>query len=240
MAIARQPARIQPANVDHESARKPYQLKDGTAVPSVTTVLARYKESGGLMWWAYKQGKDGKELYEKTAQHSGTLAHAMVEADIKGWPEVVPGRGYTEEEIVRAHRAKENYLHWKHTTRFELVASEVRLVSETYGFGGTIDVMLELNGQLELGDLKTGKRVYRDALMQMAAYSLLWNENCQRGRGSDGHAPHIGGYHLLHFTSLRGDFSHHYFDELKLEQAQFLRYLECYKHEAELDERMSS
>jgi hypothetical protein len=35
-----------------------YRNADGIKLPSVTTILGRFKDSGGLIRWAYKQGRD--------------------------------------------------------------------------------------------------------------------------------------------------------------------------------------
>src|SRR5216683_7786479 len=64
-----------------------YFLKDGSKVPGTTTIIGRFKDSGGLMFWAFEQGKSGKaRLYDdaEKAADIGTCAHAMVEARIKG------------------------------------------------------------------------------------------------------------------------------------------------------------
>ena len=42
---------------------KGYEI-DGEKVPGVTTVLSRFKESGALMYWAWKQGTEGKDFRE--------------------------------------------------------------------------------------------------------------------------------------------------------------------------------
>ena len=64
-----------------------YKLKDGKGVPGVTTIIGRFKESGGLLYWACEQGKsiergEISNLYDKRdeAGESGTLAHEMVES----------------------------------------------------------------------------------------------------------------------------------------------------------------
>src|SRR5207247_1837939 len=61
-----------------------YKLPNGQPVPGVTTILSRFKESGGLLYWAWSQGRDGKELYEDRdrAAEVGTVAHALVEQHI--------------------------------------------------------------------------------------------------------------------------------------------------------------
>ena len=62
-----------------------YKL-DGKRIPSVTTVIACLGFSKNqLMYWANKEGLEGRKLYENTeALMIGTIAHAAVEADIKG------------------------------------------------------------------------------------------------------------------------------------------------------------
>ena len=66
--------------------RKGYFLKDGTKVPGTTTIIGRFKESGALIAWAYKRGKDGLELYDSRdkAAEIGTIIHGLVERFLKG------------------------------------------------------------------------------------------------------------------------------------------------------------
>lgn len=76
----------------------PTYLIDGKRVPSVTTVISRFKESGALMYWCWDQGRQGLD-YRQTrdaAADAGTIAHAMVEAFIRngeGEYEYVKGAG---------------------------------------------------------------------------------------------------------------------------------------------------
>jgi len=57
-----------------------YRLKDGTRVPGVTTIIGRFKDSGGLLYWAFEQGQAAERgeisnLYDKRdeAADAGTL-----------------------------------------------------------------------------------------------------------------------------------------------------------------------
>ena len=62
-----------------------YQLKDGTIIQGVTTILNNNLawNKGNLMGWAYNQGKAGLPLRDQDALDIGTIAHKWVEADIK-------------------------------------------------------------------------------------------------------------------------------------------------------------
>jgi len=58
-------------------------------IPGTTTVIGRFKDSGALIYWANKEGLEGRpirgpESASAQACDIGTLAHAMVEADIRG------------------------------------------------------------------------------------------------------------------------------------------------------------
>jgi PD-(D/E)XK nuclease superfamily len=183
---------------------EPYRLADGTEVPSVTTVLNRFKESGGLIHWAWAEGKAGRDYRASrdAAASSGTIAHAMVEAEIrrKSWraPEDA------EPDVLRrATQAFANYQEWRRQTNLQPVETEKRLVSEKHRFGGTLDAML-VSGRLSLGDFKTSNSIYQDYLLQLAAYGLLWEENYPD-------RPIEGGFHLLRFAKDTPDFAHYHF-----------------------------
>jgi hypothetical protein len=66
-----------------------YKDRCGNRLPSVTTIIGRFKESGGLLYWANQQGLEGKTLDQARAEVTtpGTLAHRAVEDHINGRPE---------------------------------------------------------------------------------------------------------------------------------------------------------
>jgi hypothetical protein len=66
-----------------------YRDHRGNRLPSVTTIIGRFKESGGLLYWANQQGLEGKTLDQARAEVTtpGTLAHKAVEDHINGRPE---------------------------------------------------------------------------------------------------------------------------------------------------------
>ena len=74
-----------------------YKNHRGTRLPSVTTIIGRFKESGGLLYWANQQGLEGKTLDEARVEVTtpGTLAHRAVEDHINGRPETALGARVT-------------------------------------------------------------------------------------------------------------------------------------------------
>jgi len=215
-----------------------YKNSQGKRVLGVTTVIGRFKDSGGLMYWAFKQGKAAErgeieKLYDKRdeAAESGTLAHEMVEADINGNDYAECVKDDTPEETAKeAIAAFDAYRNWASMTKLKIVEQEMPLVSEEYQFGGCPDAIGEINNELCLVDWKTSNGVYPDYLIQLAAYKQLWEEN-------NPDRPLTGGFHLCRFAKRNGDFAHHYYPELKEAWKQFILFLAAYKIDKELKAR---
>lgn len=209
-----------------------YRLADGTRVPGTTTIIGRFKESGALLRWAWKQGRDGKELYEErdTAGEIGTAAHGMVEAHIKGGDPETALAELAPEHHEKARGSFKAYLSWASMSRLEIIDQEMMLVSEQYRFGGTPDAIGKVNGELCLIDWKTSNGVYSDYLIQIAAYRHLWEENHPD-------MPLTGGFHLCRFSKEYGDFAHHFYPELEKAWRQFVLFREAYEIDKELRKR---
>ena len=212
-----------------------YKNKDGQRVLGVTTVIGRFKDSGGLLYWAFEQGKAAERgeierLYDKRdeAAESGTLAHSMVEAHING--KSFSTEGYPDEIVVQAMNAFEAYRNWESMTKLNIVEQEMPLVSEKYQFGGCPDAIGEINNELCLVDWKTSNSVYQDYLIQLAAYKQLWEEN-------NPDRLLTGGFHLCRFAKQHGDFSHHYYPNLSEAWEQFKLFLRAYRIDKQLKKR---
>lgn len=210
-----------------------YFLASGEKVPGTTTIIGRFKDSGALMHWAFKQGKLGKDrLYEEAekAADIGTLAHAMVEAHIKGaGPECMLVNA-SDDMRVKARSSFNAYLAWERMTKLRVIDQEMQLVSEKYRYGGTPDAIGIIDNELCLLDWKTSNSVYQDYLIQLAAYRNLWEERYP-GR------PLTGGFHLLRFAKEHADFAHHYYPNLDNAWRAFVLMRELYDIDHELKNR---
>ena len=208
-----------------------YHLADGTKVPSVTTVIGRFKESGGLIHWAWEQGRDGKDYREErdTAADIGTLAHAMMEAKIHSLPFFAPPEA-DPANVEKARVPFHAFEQWAGDVNFTITDTEVGLVSEKYRYGGTLDACL-IRGERSIGDWKTSNRVYADHIVQLAAYRNLWNETHPDDQASVG-------AHLVRFAKETGDFTHHFFADLDEAWRAFVLERELYDLMASLKRRV--
>ena len=106
------------------------------------------------------------------AASAGTLAHAMIEANVNG--ETMPTvEGVDPAVVEAAQRAFGRFLGWYVRTDPTIMATEQALVDEERGFGGTFDAIATLGGAVVLLDWKTGKDVYDEVVIQLGAYDHL-------------------------------------------------------------------
>lgn len=188
-----------------------YTTKDGARVPSVTTVLSRFKESGGLIHWAWQLGIDGKDYRDvrDKAADAGTYAHQLCEAYLKGTP--APAEDDSREWEL-AHGAYDAFREWWDMTRLEAISSEVPMVSESLRFGGCLDAAChDHEGRLHLLDFKTSNRTYPDHVIQLAAYRALWEENNPQAT--------VARIHLIRFGKEDGSFHHHSWPQATIDMA---------------------
>jgi hypothetical protein len=219
-----------------------YILPDNTRVPGTTTIIGRYKESGGLIWWACEQGQKSPDLPVREALYGvkdkatdiGTGVHLMVEARNKGEDplkvvtDLLAEGKITAEGMKKIQSGFEAYLAWERMTKLKIIHQEIQLVCPKYRFGGTPDAIGIIDGKPCLLDWKTSKAVYPDMLVQLAAYGHLVKNGLLQQRDYEPLDIDVSGFHLCKFSKEHGDFSHHYFPDLPEGWEQFKRFRECY------------
>jgi hypothetical protein len=187
-----------------------YRLKDGTPVQGVTTIKGQNIGWGKspLMWWANKQGLEGKTLQESydTATVPGTIAHYLIECYLKKIsPDLSP---WSSNDIDKGYIAYNNFIQWTKHFEFKPILVEPNLISDLWKFGGTPDVIGDVLGKRAIIDWKTGK-IYEDLFLQLAAYKILNDENYPD-------TPIDGGFHCLRIPKNEDipSFHHSYWEKL--------------------------
>lgn len=210
-----------------------YKNAAGDHIPGTTTIIGRFKESGGLLQWAFKQGQSGApSLYAERdkAAEAGTLAHDMIEAHILGREFVAPP--CDEGVLTKARNAFAQFLEWREQTKIEIIATEKSYVSERHQFGGTVDAIgRDMKGRIVLMDWKSSNSVYVDYLTQLAAYALLLQECVPEWTPQ--------GFHLLRVAKESADFSHYFFGELEQAKRSFILMRELYDIDHALKKRVA-
>jgi len=212
---------------------KIYKDEAGKRLPSVTTIIGRFKDSGALLYWANNAGLEGKTLDQARipAAAAGTMAHSLVEAHLNKRP--LPELEGDPDIIANARRAFDAYLTWCEMSRLEVRHTEISLASGVHRYGGTIDAIGIMQGSngLSLIDWKSSNSIYADYLYQMAAYKILWDENYPDH-------PITGGFHLCRFAKEAGDYAHHHFPSLEHEAETFLQMRKLYDMVKQTEKRV--
>ncbi|MFQ5574565.1 MAG: hypothetical protein ACE5E0_02940 [Terriglobia bacterium] len=153
-----------------------YKTAAGRQVPGVTTITG-LKAKPFLVGWANRLGLQGIDStrYRDKMANVGTLTHYLVECDLKG--EKPDLSDYSQNDIKLAKVAYSKWEEWKQGKTIEPIALEIPLVSEKYGYGGTLDIYANVDGKANLIDLKTSKAIYDDNAYQLAAYRQLLSEH---------------------------------------------------------------
>ncbi len=174
---------------------------EGETYPGVTSILDVIDKSGPLMGWAAKMtaeaavdmsayaglgdgqnaleqliatvGKEGaikaltarKNWKLDEARDLGTDVHAMAELIHNKQP--LPPMSETTKKRVK------HYAAWWEISGWTLRLAEAMVVFPTHRYGGTFDLLAyDPDGRTVLADIKTGKGVYREVALQLAAYGL--------------------------------------------------------------------
>ncbi len=153
-----------------------YKTSDGKRVPGATTITGLLNKPQ-LIAWANRLGLEGVDStkYRDEAADIGTLAHALIVADLTG--EEVDASMYSPKQLDLAENSLISYYNWKKQHDIKPIFCERPFVSDNFKYGGTVDCYCELDGKPTLLDFKTGKAIYDEYFVQLSAYQTLLHEN---------------------------------------------------------------
>ena len=153
---------------------------NGVRVPGVTTILGKI-DKPAIRVWANKIGLEGIEIgkYTDGLADIGTLAHEMIHDILV--EKVTPLDDWTPNQIDAAQNCAIKFLEWSDQHEIDVVEAEHQMVSKTYRYGGTADIIAWVDGVLGIIDIKTSKAIYDEMAWQVAAYRQLAVENGYEG-----------------------------------------------------------
>lgn len=159
-------------NEDKEKSIKMKEEKyyyNGVPVPRVTEIISKMISEEYLLYWANSLGFKGQG-YKKTvdaATNIGSTSHDLISRFLKG-------ETFTTDDIPYLGFRKW-WLDISANNTVNVLGSEVSL-SCPY-FGGTYDLLVEINGLIYLVDFKTSNHVSYKYYLQLAAYKYMLELN---------------------------------------------------------------
>lgn len=152
-----------------------YYRRNGKYYPSVTYVLGYYPKGKFFENWLKQVGFSADYIVKKAAEE-GTQVHELAEAYLNG-----------EELNFLDERGRPQYNPdvWQMFLRFvefwellkpTLIETEVHIFSDILKVAGTCDLIVEINGELWLLDLKTSNQLQTTYELQTAVYGQCYEE----------------------------------------------------------------
>jgi hypothetical protein len=174
-------------SVTKEDGSRVYTWTDGTEYPSVTSIIRAGVAKPNLVDWA------ARKIAEAAAKDRNNLALLTKAGAQKFLLDAFHGERDTTAELGNAiHSTAEHYSRnepeplvlepdvWPFMTQFfdflqrvkpVYHETEVTVYSRTYVFAGTADAVVEIDGVIYVLDIKSGKSVWPEVALQLAAYS---------------------------------------------------------------------
>lgn len=172
---------------------------DGRKYPSVTTIL-NVLNKPQLVNWAIRLTRDyvRQELF--VLRRANSLKDLNVD-DLLAKSALEPNRvknaaahhgtdihrriaGYVDSQHFDHYPILAAFRTWQDEAQFVTVAAEKLVFSREHGYAGTVDLIGTLNGRLAVLDIKTGRGVYPEYKLQLAAYAIARGE-------MTGHIPEV-------------------------------------------------
>ena len=197
-------------------------IYEGQEYPGTTGILKVLDKSDALMAWAARQTATaavrlyGENIAEGRNAFDALMLSVGPEGTIRALGErsrwqrdeaaqlgsavhkLAETRQYDHADEGVAKRAKA-YADWWDASGWTRPMVEVIGVNPSVGYGGTADLIArDADGRLTLADIKTGKGVYREAILQLAAYGDFTLILLPDGRTAV--MPIIERYVILHVT----------------------------------------
>ena len=155
--------------------RRVYKKEEGVYYPSVTTVLQYMPKNKFFDNWLKDVGHNA-DLIMKKAANEGTAVHNAVE-------DLIAGKEITW--MDEYGNAKYNLVVWQMILRAaeffqlhkpEVIAAEEFTFSDKHQYAGTADLIVKMDGETWLLDVKTSNNLHRSYDLQLAAYAKAWEE----------------------------------------------------------------
>jgi hypothetical protein len=170
-----------------------YYAIDGKSYPSVTSILSVLNKPQ-LVNWAVRLTRDYIKQELLALRHTGSLKDLDLDNILaKSSAEHDKARNAAADQGIAVHSSIASYIgkksnvarsdpsivafrKWQSAAHFEPIASEQLVFSRGHDYAGTADLIGTIRGRLALLDIKTGRGVYPEYQLQLAAYAVAWGE----------------------------------------------------------------
>lgn len=167
-------------NEFHLSKNDTIYLYNNIPVPRVTKILDAMLHEDSLMGWSNYIGLYKKEKYKdilERAANIGSTVHESIERHIQYNEPLDINKIKSDyiNEVQSAYYAFSSYWDILCNNNVKVLMQEQKLVCKY--FGGTLDLLVEINGKIYLIDFKTSNHLNYKYFYQLAAYRYMLRLN---------------------------------------------------------------
>jgi hypothetical protein len=149
-----------------------YKSGDSEYVPSVTTYLEAYPKTAQFYEWLKSTGHDADDIRDEAGRR-GSVVHLLTERyDNNEQVSLLDEKGYIGYKISEWSMF-ERYIDFRNRFNTKIIHNELNLVTSAFRMGGTIDRVMQVEGQTLLVDIKTSNALHPHYWLQLAAYQKL-------------------------------------------------------------------
>ena len=170
--------RILQISDDHKQITLPdsrFYRRNGEYYPSITHVLSYYPKGKHFEDWLKKVGYASEYIVKKAAEE-GTQTHNLCEDYLNGEECSFLNQYGNPAYPPHVWQMFLNFVDFWETHKPTLIETEVHLFSDKLKVAGTCDLVIELNGERWILDLKTSNHLQTTYDLQTAVYSECYSE----------------------------------------------------------------
>jgi hypothetical protein len=170
--------RILEISNDHKQITLPdsrYYRRNGKFYPSITFVLQIYPKGKQFENWLKQVGFASEYIVKKAAE-DGTKVHELAEKYLLGEELSFLNKHGQPQYDSDVWQMFLKFVEFWETVKPKLVETEVHLFSDELQVAGTCDLIVEINGELWLLDIKTSNQIHSTYELQTSVYSQCYKE----------------------------------------------------------------
>lgn len=145
-------------------------------VPSVTTILEAYPKDAHFFEWLKENGEESDTIRD-AAGRRGSNVHQMTEEYDAGVEVSLLSHDGKINFSLQEWSMFERYVDFTNRYTPTILQTEQNYVSQSLGYAGTVDRIIELQGEKVLLDIKTSNAIHQTYWLQLAAYRELIRAN---------------------------------------------------------------
>ena len=152
-----------------------YYRRNGEYYPSITYVLQYYPKGKHFEDWLKQVGNNADHIAKKSADE-GTQVHQMCEDYLNGEELNFLSSSGNPQYDTNIWQMFLKFVEFWETFNPTLIETEVHLFSDELKVAGTCDLVVEIDGELWILDIKTSNHLHTSYDLQTAVYGKCYEE----------------------------------------------------------------